>query len=105
MQDQHHNSCRTYSTKEADNTQAFAPLLPDRKRAAAVLSISVRGLDYLIAEGRIPTRQIGCRKLIAVAELVKFANQDRTEHIVPPSSARRRPVSTTPSDSKDQRAA
>jgi hypothetical protein len=54
-------SCRTYHTKKAGDTVAMEPLLMDRKRAVAMLSISVRGLDYLIAERRIHTRKIGGR--------------------------------------------
>jgi hypothetical protein len=47
-----------------------------------VLSISQRALDYLIATRRLPTRRIGGRVLIPVADLRKFARSDHTEPIV-----------------------
>jgi len=53
-----------------------------RDEAAQVLSISQRALDYLIADRRLPTRRIGGRVLIPVADLRKFARGDHTERIV-----------------------
>ena len=40
---------------------AEAKLLVSREEAAQLLSISQRGLDYLIANRRLPTRRIGGR--------------------------------------------
>lgn len=59
-----------------------AKLLVSRDEAAQMLSISQRGLDYLIANRRLPTRRIGGRVLIPVAELRKYARGDHPEHIV-----------------------
>jgi excisionase family DNA binding protein len=59
-----------------------AKLLVSREEAAQLLSISQRGLDYLIADRRLPTRRIGGRVLIPVAELRKYARGDHPEHIV-----------------------
>lgn len=59
------------------------PLLVSRKEAAQALSISLRALAYLTSEGRLKTRKIGGRTLIAVAELRRFANHDRIEPMVP----------------------
>jgi excisionase family DNA binding protein len=59
-----------------------AKLLVSREEAAQLLSISQRGLDYLIANRRLPTRRIGGRVLIPVAELRKYAGSDHLENIV-----------------------
>jgi hypothetical protein len=47
-----------------------------------LLSISQRGLDYLIANRRLPTSRIGGRVLIPVADLRKYARGDHPERIV-----------------------
>ena len=59
-----------------------ARLLVSREEAAQLLSISQRGLDYLIANRRLPTRRIGGRVLIPVADLRKYARGDHPERIV-----------------------
>ena len=59
-----------------------AKLLVSREEAAQLLSISQRGLDYLIANQRLPTRRIGGRVLIPVAELRRYARADHPENIV-----------------------
>jgi excisionase family DNA binding protein len=57
-------------------------LLVSRGEAAQLLSISQRGLDYLIANRKLPTRRIGGRVLIPVADLRKYARGDHPERIV-----------------------
>lgn len=57
-------------------------ILVSREEAAQLLSISQRGLDYLVASKRLRTRRIGGRVLIAVAELRKYARCDHPERIV-----------------------
>jgi excisionase family DNA binding protein len=57
-------------------------LLVSREEAAQLLSISQRGLDYLIANRRLPTRRIGGRVLIPVAELRRYCRCDHPERIV-----------------------
>lgn len=57
-------------------------LLVSREEAAQLLSISQRGLDYLVSSKRLLTRRIGGRVLIPVAELRKYARCDHPEHIV-----------------------
>ncbi len=57
-------------------------LLVGREEAAQMLSISQRALDYLIASKRLPTRRIGGRVLIPVADLRKYARCDHPERIV-----------------------
>ena len=50
-----------------------ARLLYDRKTAAKMLSISLRGLAYLLSRGEIRFRRIGSKTLIPHSELVRFA--------------------------------
>ena len=57
-------------------------ILLDRKSAAAAISLSVRGLDYLIATGKIRVRRLGKRVLVPREELERFARRD-TPKIVP----------------------
>jgi len=57
-------------------------ILVSREEAAQLLSISQRGLDYLVASRRLPTRRIGGRVLIPTAELRKYARYDHPERIV-----------------------
>lgn len=51
-------------------------LLYDRKNAAHALSISVRALDYFLANGAFQTRKVGKKRLIPHSELVRFARSD-----------------------------
>jgi hypothetical protein len=60
------------------------PLLVDRKTAAAMLSISTRGLDYLIAGKKLGTRRIGARVLVPTAELRRFVRGDHPEPLYSP---------------------
>ena len=55
--------------------------LVSRGEAAQLLSISQRALDYLVATQRLPTRRIGRRVLIPVADVRKFARSDHPEPI------------------------
>jgi excisionase family DNA binding protein len=57
-------------------------ILVSREEAAQLLSISRRTLDYLVANRRLPTRRIGGRVLIPVADLQKYARNDHAERIV-----------------------
>jgi hypothetical protein len=51
-----------------------ARLLYDRNEAARQLSISVRGLDYIIAAKELDTRRIGRKALVTHASLVRYAS-------------------------------
>ena len=55
---------------------AVPKLLYDRKSAAYALSISVRKLDYAIANKEINVRRIGGKVLIAASELKRYASAD-----------------------------
>lgn len=54
-------------------------LLVSRIEAAKMLSISARGLDYLIANKHLSTRRIGSRVLIPVSDLQRFVRSDHPE--------------------------
>jgi hypothetical protein len=56
-------------------------ILVSRSEAAQMLSISPRALDYLVADRRLPTRRIGARVLILVADLRKYARGDHPERL------------------------
>jgi excisionase family DNA binding protein len=56
-------------------------LLYDRRSAAEQLSISIRSLDYLVANKKLATRRIGKKVLIPRAELVRFARADHYESV------------------------
>jgi hypothetical protein len=51
-------------------------LLYDRRSAAFALSISVRSLDYFIANKKLSTRRIGKKVMVPAAELRRFAASD-----------------------------
>jgi excisionase family DNA binding protein len=52
-----------------------------RQEAAAVLSISQRALDYLVANKQLQVRRIGSRVLIPRSELLRLARVDHPEPI------------------------
>jgi len=56
-------------------------LLYDRKKAARMLSISIRSLAYLLSRGEIHFRRIGTKTLIPHAELVRFARGHHPEPV------------------------
>ena len=57
-------------------------LLLSRQEAAALLSISQRSLDYLIANKILTTRRIGSRVLIPAQDLQRFARADHPQRLV-----------------------
>ncbi len=69
------------SADKKHEIRAEEKFLLSRRDAAQVLSISQRALDYLVANKRLPTRRIGKRVLIPVADLRKFARADHPEPI------------------------
>ena len=52
------------------------PLLYTRQAAAAMLSISVRSLDYMVGSKLIVVRRIGSRVLVPATELRRIAKED-----------------------------
>lgn len=75
--------CRTFPERESVSGASLPRLLYSRKEAAFMLSMSVRSLDYLIAEGRIRARQIGGRVLIHHQDLERLARDGDREAIKP----------------------
>jgi len=69
-----------------------APLLYDRRRAASALSISIRSLDTLLAQGCFQTRRIGRKVLITQGSLRQFA---RGDHFGPLSGAKKASTTNT----------
>jgi hypothetical protein len=65
-----HNPSRDSQPKE---TQPIQKLLYDRKSAAWVYSVSVRTIDYLIANGAFETRRLGRKVLITASSLKRYA--------------------------------
>lgn len=66
----------------ADDSDDSPRLLYDRKNAARQLSISIRSLDYLIANRRLTFRRIGKKVLIPYGELVKFSRFDHLDSVI-----------------------
>jgi excisionase family DNA binding protein len=56
-----------------------APLLYSRKEAAKLLSISIRKIDYLLAEKRLIALRIDRRVLFSKKELIRFARNPGKE--------------------------
>lgn len=54
----------------------LAPLLLDKKNAARLLGISVRKLEYLIADGKLRIRKIGRRTLLRYRDVARFAAEN-----------------------------
>ena len=60
----------------ARNVQPTIRLLYSKAQAAEMLSVSVRTIDYLIANKELAVRRIGKRCLIPHQSLVRCARQD-----------------------------
>ena len=58
-----------------------AKLLVGREEAAVRLSLSVRSVDYLLADRQLKFRRIGGRVLIPISELERFARMDHPQRI------------------------
>lgn len=57
-------------------------LLVGRDKAAEMLSISCRALDYLVANKQLTIRRIGTRVLIPVSDLRRFSCTDHPGRLV-----------------------
>ncbi len=71
----------TPGSATADAITPDAKVLVSRKAAAAMLSISIRGVDYMISAKRLSTRRIANRVLIPVDEIRRFARSDHPERM------------------------
>ena len=54
-------------------------LLYDRKAAAYVLSVSVRSLDYLVANKKLNTVKLGSKVMFGHGELVRFSRANHSD--------------------------
>jgi excisionase family DNA binding protein len=63
----------------ANSPSTETRLLYDRKEAARQLSVSVRTIDYLVANKELDTRRIGKKVLVTRASLVKYASGNHFE--------------------------
>jgi hypothetical protein len=52
-----------------------------REEAAAMLSISIRSVDYLIATKLLSTRRIGARVVIPIEDVRRFARADHPKRL------------------------
>jgi len=77
------------STRPSSDTP-LPRLLYSRDESAYHLSLSVRAIDYMIAQGTIRVRRIGGRILIPHSELLRLARTDQIEPIAPSSRRLRR---------------
>jgi Helix-turn-helix domain len=68
-------------TSERRHVRSEEKLLLSRREAAALLSISQRSLDYLIAGNILSVRRIGSRVLIPVEVLQRFVRADHRRKI------------------------
>ena len=58
------------------------PMLVTRSEAAQALGLSVRAVDYLVQQRRLPSRKLGKRRLIPRKAVEAFAQRD-TGRITP----------------------
>jgi excisionase family DNA binding protein len=72
-------SCRMFHNSE--ETRDTPRLLYDRKEAARQLSLSVRSLDYLVANKKLEFRRIGKKVLITHARLVRFSQANPAKKV------------------------
>jgi len=72
----HANTAKGRKPVRAENK-----LLLSRQEAAALLSISQRALDYLIANRMLSVRRIGSRVLIPAQDLHRFARADHPQRL------------------------
>ena len=59
------------------------PLLVSRGRAAALLGLSQRSVDLLIASGRLASTRAGKRVLVPLGAVREFAQKGSSERIRP----------------------
>jgi excisionase family DNA binding protein len=72
---------RQTGKSERKSVRTEDKLLLSRSEAAAVLSISQRSLDYLIANKFLTVRRIGSRVLIPINDLQRFSRADHPQRL------------------------
>lgn len=68
----------------AADDRPVAKLLYSRKDAAFALSVSVRSLDYLIANKQLNFRRLGKKIMVHATELARFSRADHLDLTSPP---------------------
>jgi excisionase family DNA binding protein len=63
---------------DASMTATSNTLLVSRQQAAALLGLSLRGIDYLLARGELPSRRLGKRRLIPRSAVERLSRHDLT---------------------------
>jgi len=63
------------------------PLLYSRRRAADALSLSLRSIDHLVAQGRIKTLKVGRKTMITRDEVTRFASTESPDNITPTTTS------------------
>jgi excisionase family DNA binding protein len=66
---------RPIDARGGNQTMELEPLLVSKKEAAALLGISLRQVDYVIAQGKLRTRRIGRRVLLPFRAVRQFAGE------------------------------
>lgn len=69
------------SGSEKKSLKTNDKLLVSRRDAAALLSISERAIDYLIANKLLTTKRIGSRVLIPTRDLRRFVSADHPKRL------------------------
>lgn len=64
---------------ESGTRRSVGPRLVDRLSAAQTLGISVRGLDELLASGKLASLKIGRRRLVDLVDLEQFIAAAKNE--------------------------
>jgi len=59
------------------------PILLSRAKAAFLLGVSIRSVDYLISKNELPARRIGRRVLVPYSSLLAWARRDHPESFGP----------------------
>lgn len=65
-------------------------LLLTRIEAAVILNLSTRSIDYLLSEGRLPSRKLGKRRLIPRDAVEKIAKKGCGRITPAPSATERK---------------
>ena len=68
---------------EKSSSNYVASILIGRKQSATALGVSLRTLDYLIAQKQLEARRLGRRVLVVRKSLERFAAVNRPERICP----------------------
>lgn len=63
-------------SEDFSSNGTFRPLLVTKKQAATLLGVSVRTIENLLTQKRLPPRKLGKRTLIPYSAVVQLARRD-----------------------------